>query len=156
VDRPSMDPELLAPGLDLSRPELEQVRRRYAPPEVLIVGPNRGVPVEDGLIERGWHVTICEGPGKATCPLMRGEECYLRTEADVALVHVDPSRGTLDGGLLARVRCAVEGGSPALIALDGRFDPARVESAAATIGAARSVEEIVAAVEEQLPTNTKF
>lgn len=148
MEEPRMDPELLAPRLELSRPELEGISRRYAPPQILIVGPDRGVPVEDGLRERGWEVTTCAGPGKTDCPLLRGSECDLRKDADVALVHVDPSRGSSDGRTLARVRCAVEGGSPALLALDGRLDKARVDASATTIGAARSVEEIVAAVEQ--------
>jgi len=147
MEGPKMDPELAAPTLALSRPELAEIRRRYARPEVLVVGPNRGVPIEDGLMERGWQVTTCEGPGKKDCPLLRGRSCDLRTHADVAVVHIDPSKGRSDGGLLGRVRCAAEGSSPALIALDGRLDPGNVEGAAATIGAARSVREIVELVD---------
>lgn len=145
---PSLDPEMSAPTLTLTRSEMRGVLRRYAPLQVLIVGPDRGVALDTELAERGFRVETCRGPGRNDCPLLRGQDCTLRSDADVAVVHLDPSRGPSDGATLARVRCAVETSTPALIALDGRFDRRADRGGITTMGAARSAAEIADVVEE--------
>jgi hypothetical protein len=160
-----LDPELLPPTLDLSRPELEPIMDRYrAPleqpvpayrPLALLVGREEAElePLASDLEAEGWVVGTCPGPESTRCPLITGGSCVLRDDADVTVMFADP--GTLSAGLpsLPRLVCAAYGDMPSVIALEGRIDPPRVDGRHTIVGAAWGSRQIIEAMEltKELP-----
>lgn len=139
------DPELTDRRLDLSRPELQPIMERYARPSALIVdGGDHDSRLERALVEDGWSVQTCGGPAHSRCPLLQGKTCELRSSADAAIVNVDADATTPSS--LLRLRCAVEGGSPAVLVLEGKLDPPRIEGRHAVVGQLRSPKTIVETV----------
>lgn len=142
--------------LDLGRPELAPLRGRYVkrPPAsqpplrvptalVVVRSESYEKPTVEALQNDGWNVQTCAGPGKTTCPLMRGEHCTLRESADAVVVFADPGERNEYFGTLPRIRCAADSASPAVIALEGRLDPTRYEGSTAIVGAARGPEAVL-------------
>ena len=133
--------------LDLSRPELRPIIRRYAPRSAVVVGRARPpAALITALGEDGWSVSTCAGPGRVRCPLLEGSGvCAARSCADVAVVFVDPRGLWPTGSLLPRLRCAADPASPAVVALEGRLDPVTPRRGRAVVGALRDPSMIVRA-----------
>ena len=145
----SMDPEVLEARLNLSRPELSGVRRRYFPRSALVVGRSvdDSANLKAALLEAGWQIRSCIDPARANCPLLKGvEPCAKRVTADVAVVFVDTSRSIT--GTLPLVRCAADPSSPAVLALEGEADAPVIEGNRALVGALRTTRSIVETVDE--------
>lgn len=159
--------ELMGNVLDLGRPELAPIMSRYMPkapspqnpvfrpPTALVVARSEGDerPVVKALEKDGWCIKICAGPGRTVCPLMSGERCTLRESVDAAVVFMDP--GELDRyiGTLPRIRCAADPSSPAVVALEGRLEPAKFEGSTAIIGAVRGPEGVLSAISALLASH---
>ena len=144
----SMDPEVLGPRLDLNRPELGGLLKRYAPRVALIVGRSADDTEElrVTLVEDGWQIDSCIGPNGANCPLLRGRgACTKRECADVAVVFVDTAHSV--AGSLPLVRCAADPSSPAVVALEGQADPPVMNGDRALVGALRTVRTIADAAD---------
>lgn len=176
---PGPDLESMGKTLYVSRPELAQVVDRYvtkAPAHqvspvgasnALIVkcsGEREEVPFRKAFEEQGWFVKTCLGPGKADCPIMRGERCPLRESVDAAVVFVDPWAPHCRLGAIPRLRCAADSSSPGVVALEGRLDPPRYGSTTAMVGALAGPEAVLHAVstllgsqpaDDQLPRTTR-
>jgi hypothetical protein len=122
------------------------------PPTALVVSPpgSDAREVCEALAEDGWAVATCAGPGAVNCPLLRGGRCDLRRRSDVAVIYVDPNSPGIAGGPVVRLRCAAEGDSPAVLAVENRFTPPDVEPSTgrAIVGALRPPETIVTAVSD--------
>ena len=145
------DPELMAPSLDLRRPELAEVMARYTPglplgtevepPErsALIVrnGLASATETEEAFEHAGWVVKNCAGPSFGNCPLLRHENCELRESVDVAVVFVDPHVGAPETRSLVRVRCAADSSSPGVVAINGSIESERYAGRNAVVGARR-------------------
>ena len=151
------DPMSLQPILDLTRPELLPLLRRYVPSSPPVVVPPRGTAlvvstidandedVAETLQERGWFVELCPGPVEAGCPLLRNGTCELRDSADVALVYLPETKAGAAGTLI-RVLCAAAGDGTTVVAIEGSDSSARTMGRKATIGAERAAEEIAETV----------
>lgn len=154
------DPELSEVPLDMGRPELATLMKRYVPSaapqaattteprEVLVVRGASGdeSAVIEALGTAGWEVSTCSGPATGSCPLMHGKDCTLRKTADVALVYLDATGMWPGSGTLPRIRCAADPASPAVVALEGSHRPAAYGSGRATIGAKKSPVETIATI----------
>ena len=139
----SMDPEVLGTRLDLNRPELSALLKRYVPRSTLIVGRS----VDDtadlraALLEDGRQIKSCIGPNGVNCPLLRGKGvCTKREYADVAVVFVDAAHSVT--GSLPLVRCAADPSSPAVVALEGQADTPVIDGDRALVGALRTARTI--------------
>ena len=152
------DPELIPPALDLSRPELIEVMDRYRsrpvatpafrqPVALIVRRPGRpSDPIQKALVDEGWAVLTCDGPGAATCPLMIGKPCDLRGRADIAVVYVG-KRGPCTGtDALPRLRCASHPASPSLIAIEDSIQGPAYTTRAATAGGLRDPRTIIEAI----------
>jgi hypothetical protein len=104
-------------------------------------------PIKEKLENEGWSVEVCDGPGRKVCPLMTGESCELREEADAAVVFMSPAEGTAS---TPRVRCAADPSSPGVVVLEGRLDAPRFIGTTATVGALRGPEAAVSTACELL------
>jgi hypothetical protein len=139
----SLDPEDLEPRLDLNRPELKGLLKRYAPRVALIVGRDADDTEElrVTLVEDGWQIESCIGPNGVDCPLLRGRgACTKRECADVAVVFVEATHSIT--GSLPLVRCAADTSSPAVVALEGQADPPVMNGDRALVGALRTARTI--------------
>lgn len=155
------DRDMKGNQLDLARPELRPLVRRYHKQSVskpASVGPRRTAlvvtsptagaePMIGSLRVRGWDVSTCSGPGQITCPVMNSQECSLRRSADVAVVYLNPDTMWPVSATLPRVRCAADSASPGMLALEGRHSEPSFSDNHATIGAERDPEIIVDALE---------
>jgi hypothetical protein len=111
-----------------------------------------GSAVKVELENQGWSVMQCLGPGKCDgCPVLHAKPCDLRRSADVAFVYFDPRRSWGGTGMIPRLLCAVESGSPAVIVLEGRFDDPAIDPGRATVGALRSAKVIADTAKRSLP-----
>ena len=151
------NPELMAPTLDLGRPELAEVMARYVPGiplgvdmkpserSALVVqnGMTSGTETKEAFEHAGFAVTECEGPSSGHCPLLRHEKCELREAADVAVVFVDLEVGDPHVSSLLRIRCAADASSPGVVAIDGSIESPRFTRDKAVIGARRGPEALV-------------
>ena len=146
----STDPELLGRPLDLNRPELGGVLKRYASRSALIVGRSmdEDSDLKTALLEDGWLIRSCNGPAQVGCPLLQGGgPCSQRECADVAVVYVDANRSV--AGSLPLVRCAADPSSPSLVALEGQANEPVIDVDRALVGAlrsARTIADTVAAI----------
>jgi len=151
----SMDPEVLGARLDLNRPELSRLLRRYAPRSLLIVGRSVDDTAElrETLLEDGWQIDSCIGPNGVNCPLLRGRgACTKRECADVAVVFVDAAHSVTSS--LPLVRCAADPSSPAVVALEGQADAPVIDGDRALVGAlrtGRTIAETVDAIASMKP-----
>ena len=147
--------------LDLGRPELQDVMNRYSgrrplelgsllsPSAALVVGDRDPSPLKATLEAEGWSVSTCRGPSSVgTCPVMRGRPCPVRESVDVAVVFVGAQNATTPSTSLPLLRCAADGGAPAVVALEGRLDAARYDGTRAAVGALRGPVAVVEAVHE--------
>jgi len=139
----STDPEILQTSLDLNRPKLSDLLKRYVPRTALIVGRI----VEDTaelrsiLLEDGWQIESCIGPNGVNCSLLQGRgACAKRECADVAVVFVNAAHSIT--GSLPLVRCAADTSSPAVVALEGQADPPVMNGDRALVGALRTARTI--------------
>jgi hypothetical protein len=144
----SLDPEDLASRLDLDRPELNGLLKRYSPRSALIVG--RGfedtLDLRATLLEDGWQVKSCTGPAGTSCPLLEGKgACTKRERADIAVVYVDAAHSV--AGSLPLIRCAADPSSPAVVALEGQADAPIIDGDRALVGALRSARTMADTVE---------
>jgi hypothetical protein len=152
-----LDPELRAPVLDLSRPELAPLMDRYRTPMpsetyrslALIVGRDEEgtEPLARALESEGWLVGTCRGPELSRCPLINGGSCVLREDADMTVMFADPTLLKPGMGPLPRLLCAAHGSMPSVIALEGRVDRVRADEMHAIVGAMWGPEAILEAVE---------
>ena len=146
----STDPEVLGSPLDLNRPELRGVLKRYVSRSALIVGRSvdEAADLKTALVDDGWWITSCDGLVHVLCPLLRGRDsCPKRECADVAVVYVDAARSVT--GSLPLVRCAADPSSPAVVALEGQTDEPMIDGDRALVGAlrtARTIADTVAAI----------
>lgn len=159
---PIPDLETTGCTLDLGRSELGDVMNRYSgrrpvergsllsPPAALVVGDSEPSPVKAALEEEGWTVSTCGGPSAVgSCPVMRGQPCALRQSVDVAVVYV--GRGTTGpSSSLPLLRCAADGETPAVVALEGKLDAPRYDGKRAAVGTLRGPVAIVGAIHEVL------
>ena len=151
----SMDPEVLGPRLDLNRPELNGLLKRYVPRTALIVGRTDDDTTElrVTLLEDGWQIESCIGPNLVSCPLLQGREvCPKRECADVAVVFVDAAHSVTSS--LPLVRCAADPSSPAVVALEGQADSPVIDGDRALVGAlrtGRTIAETVDAIASMKP-----
>ena len=139
----SMDPGVLGPRLDLNRPELSGLLRRFVPRSALIVGRSVDETAElrATLLEEGWQIDSCIGPNGVNCPLLGGRgACTKRESADVAVVFVDAAHSV--AGSLPLVRCAADSSSPAVVALEGQADPPVMNGDRALVGALRTARTV--------------
>ena len=139
----SMDPEVLGPCLDLNRPELSGLLKRYVPRVSLIVGriAEDTAELRATLLEDGWQIESCIGPNGVNCPLLQGRgACTKRECADVAVVFLDAAHSVM--GSLPLVRCAADPSSPAVVALEGQADPPVMNGDRALVGALRTARTI--------------
>lgn len=151
------DPELMAPTLDLSRPELAEVMARYVheiPASVDTESPKRSVllvrngmtsatETEEAFQHAGFTVETCDGPSCGHCPLLSHESCELRESVDVAVVFIDLDAHNPHASSLLRARCAADASSPGVVAVDGSIETQRSAGRNAVIGARRGPEAIV-------------
>lgn len=165
---PMPNSELMGYSLDMGRPELADVMRRYSSdargtlnsplhaPAALIVTRKAGEEASlKGAFEHdGWFVKTCAGPGAGSCPVMRGERCPLRESVDAAVVFVDPRDVYGRLGAVPRLRCAADSSSPGVVALEGRFDPPTFADASATVGALGGPKGVLSAVSALLVSLT--
>lgn len=143
------DPELLDHRLDLRRSELRPLRDRYFPADALVVrGSASGHDLEQGLLEAGFRLSRCEGPGRTRCPILEGKPCPIRDRSDVAIVHIDGRLAWPGSGLLPRLICAANSSSPAVVVLERRGDPPARHQRNVVIGELRPVGELVAATRD--------
>jgi len=143
----STDPEILGSPLDLNRPELRGVLRRYVSRSALIVGRSavEASDLKAALLDGGWRISSCNGPAHANCPLLQGRaSCSERERADVAVVYVDANRSVT--GSLPLVRCAADPSSPAVVALEGQADGPMIDGDRALVGALRTARTIAGTV----------
>jgi hypothetical protein len=158
---PIPDPETAGYTLDLGRSELRDVMNRYSgrrpvgrgsllsPPAALVVGDAEPSALKAALEEEGWAVSACGGPSAVgSCPVMRGQPCALRQSVDVAVVYVGGGGSTGPSMSWPLLRCAADGGAPAVVALEGRLDAPRYEGTRAAVGALRGPVAIVGAIRE--------
>lgn len=159
------DIELLENVLDLGKPELAPLMNRYSseqiphhqtsifsPPVALIV-EDRGVEqtaLRNEIESNGWLVKTCQGPGRARCPLLRGQNCELRESTDAAVVFIDSRQMTPMSGMLPRLRCASDQASPAILVLKGQVDGFHKSGTSATIGSIRGPRAIFKALKRLL------
>ena len=159
-------PELLEPVLDLSRPELALVMKRYAPsvsaqvvsgPVALVVErPGFSDPtLKDSLRGRGWAVRVCAGPSGTNCPLLTGNECHLRSEADVAIVFVNQRGPGVRTRIIPRIRCASHPSSPGVVAMEGSLQGPAFSDHTATVGGLRGPETIIETAERLIHAEGK-
>lgn len=137
--------------LDLTRPDLGPLVERYAHRLALMVGrrADRAAELGKTLRQRGFLVTVCEGPGRVPCPLLAGRPCPLREAADVTIAFVEDI-GTPQGLSSPKVACAGHSASPAVIAVEGSYSPERRDGRYAVLGALRRASNIADAAEEIL------
>ena len=151
----SNDPDILGSPLDLNRPELRDVLKRYVSGTALIVGRSvdGASDLKRALLDDGWQVSSCNGPVHASCPLLQGKgSCFKREDADVAVVYVDANRSV--SASLPLVRCAADPSSPSVVALEGQADEPIVDGDRALVGAlrtARTIADTVAAITDTRP-----
>ncbi len=144
-----LDAELIGHRLDLSRSELRPILDRYLPHTALVVlgRQQEDSLLKEALVEDGWLVRTCEGPGRIRCPVLEGKgACYLRESADVAVVYIDGKATWPGSGLLPRLLCAVDAASPAIIAMEGRVDSAVTHGRHGAVGALRSPATLLKAI----------
>ena len=143
-----VDAERIDPQLDLGRPELRDILDRYVPRVALVVGPGEeSALLKDLLVDDGWQIRSCEGPGRQRCPILEGKgTCPLRSSADVAVVYIDGGKDNTQTGSLPGLRCAVDHASPGLVALRGRLDSLAKADGYGIIGALRSPATLAKAV----------
>lgn len=155
--------------LDLGREELAPLMGRYVKrqpvsqppplrlPVALVVTRSKSYeqPMVEALENDGWDVQTCAGPGRSTCPLMKGEDCTLRESVDAAIVFADPGEPNRYLGTVPRIRCAADSASPGVIALEGRLDPTRYEGSTAIVGAARGPEAVLSSISALLGSRSE-
>jgi hypothetical protein len=143
-DTNGIDRELVGHALDLGRPELKPIRDRYATRNVLVVeGRSDSTLFRDAFLAAGWRVHTCAGPGRTKCPVLSGKDCAIRESADVAVVYVDVARMAAAGATIPRVRCAADGASPGIVALEGRTSAPQSIGRQAVVGALAEPQRIV-------------
>lgn len=157
-------PELIEPSLDLSRAELAEVMDRYETPAVRVAGPVALIVERPGLADHGikkaltdegWTVRTCSGPSGSVCPLMIGEPCGLRENADVAVVYVDKRAPSAVTNTLPRLRCASHAASPGVIAIEGSIQSPAFADRSATVGGLRDPQTIIGALKQLLLARRK-
>lgn len=164
---PMPDVEVVGRPLDLSRPELQGLMERYCsrapeaqatvvdPQTALVVTrhPGEEAPLREALVDQGWMVKTCAGPGTGNCPLMHGSRCELRNSAEAAIVFVDANDFSGSLGTIPRLRCAADSSSPGVVVLEGSNEPPRFLGRSASVGAMRDVKTILNTVKSLLTTN---
>ena len=151
---PKPGPELMDPTLDLARPELMDLMARYVSPEprqivqgpvaLVVERPGFSNPrLKDTLVQRGWTVSECAGPSGRNCPLVSGDECHLRSDADVAIVFVDQRGPGVRTRVVPRLRCASHPASPGVVAVEGSLQTPAFSDHTATVGGLRGADTIV-------------
>lgn len=157
-------PDLIAPSLEMGRPEFAPLMQRYShrgeDPPVSLLGPPTALLVtrhdeeetdlKKELEAEGWYVSVCKGPGLSRCPIVRGSRCKLRESVDATVVYVDGGSMASAGGTLPRLRCAADSASPSVVVLEDRADEARFADRNATIGALRGSSSIVHVIHKLL------
>lgn len=157
-------PDLIQPSLNMGRPELAPLMQRYShrgeDPPVSLLGPATALLVtrhgdeetdlKKELEAEGWYVSVCKGPELSRCPIMRDTRCKLRESVDATVVYVDGGPMASTAGMLPRLRCAADSGSPCVVVLEDRADEARFANRNATIGALRGSSSIVHVIHKLL------
>ena len=157
-------PDLIAPSLEMGRPELAPLMQRYShrgedPPMPLLGHPTallvtrhdeEGTGLKRMLEAEGWYVSVCKGPGLARCPIMRGSRCTMRESVDATVVYLSGDSVGNAASMLPRLRCAADSASPSIVVLEDRADEARFGDRNATIGALQGSGSIVHAIHKLL------
>lgn len=157
-------PDLIAPSLEMGRPELAPLMQRYShrgeDPPVSLLGPptallvtrhdEEGTELKRMLEAGGWYVSVCKGPGLSRCPIMRGSRCKLRESVDATVVYLRDDSTESAAGMLPRLRCAADSASPSAVVLEDRADEARFGDRNATIGALKGSGSIVHVIHKLL------